>query len=191
MRNSSLRTECGSMDMKKYEFTALTSKNDAIMGMSFVTIFGFSILLFQLGMFYSGLDKTLKSHPVLLLLFIFALLAIANILFQKIKETLVKHYRVELDGTKIKIFENGNEMVQGQISDCHTKDNSRMSVKSLRADFYIDDEKISFRVRPKAYKTIQGSTSGNLFGTGSLLDIEELAFLCEEIKAVVGKWRVE
>lgn len=177
--------------MKKYEFTALTSKNDAIMGMSFVTIFGFSILLFQLGMFYSGLDKTLKSHPVLLLLFIFALLAIANILFQKIKETLVKHYRVELDGTKIKIFENGNEMVQGQISDCHTKDNSRMSVKSLRADFYIDDEKISFRVRPKAYKTIQGSTSGNLFGTGSLLDIEELAFLCEEIKAVVGKWRVE
>ena len=173
--------------MKRYEFTAITSKNDAMMGLSLVAVFGFSMLLFQLGLFYSGLDKTLKSHPVLLLLFIFLLLAVANVLFQKIKEKLVKHYSVELEETKIKIFENGNEMVQGQISGCDTKDNSSMSVKSLRADFYVDDSKISFRVRPKTYKTIQGSTSGNLFGTGSLSDIEELASLCKDIKSVVGE----
>ncbi|MGP1563345.1 hypothetical protein [Filifactor alocis] len=173
--------------MKRYEFKAITSKNDVMMGLSLVAVFGFSILLIQLGLFYSGLDKTLKSHPVLLLLFIFLLLAVANVLFQKIKEKLVKHYSVELEETKIKIFENGNEMVQGQISGCYTKDNSSMSVKSLRADFYVDDSKISFRVRPKTYKTIQGSTSGNLFGTGSLSDIEELAPLCKDIKSVVGE----
>ena len=133
----------------------------------------------------------MKSHPVLLLLSIFLLLAVANVLFQKIKEKLVKHYSVELEETKIKIFENGNEMVQGQISGCDTKDHSSMSVKSLRADFYVDDSKISFRVRPKTYKTIQGSTSGNLFGTGSLSDIEELVSLCEEIKGVVGEGEEE
>ena len=187
MENGSYRTEYGRISMKRYEFTAITSKNDAMMGLSLVAVFGFSMLLFQLGLFYSGLDKTLKSHPVLLLLFIFLLLAVANVLFQKIKEKLVKHYSVELEETKIKIFENGNEMVQGQISGCDTKDNSSMSVKSLRADFYVDDSKISFRVRPKTYKTIQGSTSGNLFGTGSLSDIEELASLCKDIKSVVGE----
>ncbi len=191
MENGSNRTEYGRMSMKRYEFKAITSKNDVIMGLSCVTVFGFSMLLFQLGLFYSGLDKTLKSHPVLLLLFIFLLLAVANVLFQKIKEKLVKHYSVELEETKIKIFENGNEMVQGQISGCDTKDNSSMSVKSLRADFYVDDSKISFRVRPKTYKTIQGSTSGNLFGTGSLSDIEELVSLCEEIKGVVGEGEEE
>ncbi len=187
MENGSYRTEYGRISMKRYEFKAITSKNDVMMGLSLVAVFGFSILLIQLGLFYSGLDKTLKSHPVLLLLFIFLLLAVANVLFQKIKEKLVKHYSVELEETKIKIFENGNEMVQGQISGCYTKDNSSMSVKSLRADFYVDDSKISFRVRPKTYKTIQGSTSGNLFGTGSLSDIEELASLCKDIKSVVGE----
>lgn len=187
MENGSYRTEYGRISMKRYEFKAITSKNDVMMGLSLVAVFGFSILLIQLGLFYSGLDKTLKSHPVLLLLFIFLLLAVANVLFQKIKEKLVKHYSVELEETKIKIFENGNEMVQGQISGCYTKDNSSMSVKSLRADFYVDDSKISFRVRPKTYKTIQGSTSGNLFGTGSLSDIEELAPLCKDIKSVVGE----
>ena len=187
MENGSYRTEYGRISMKRYEFIAITSKNDVIMGLSCVTVFGFSMLLFQLGLFYSGLDKTLKSHPVLLLLFIFLLLAVANVLFQIIKEKLVKHYSVELEETKIKIFENGNEMVRGQISGCYTKDNSSMSVKSLRADFYVDDSKISFRVRPKTYKTIQGSTSGNLFGTGSLSDIEELASLCKDIKGVVGE----
>ncbi len=191
MENGSYRTEYGRISMKRYEFKAITSKNDVIMGLSCVTVFGFSMLLFQLGLFYSRLDKTLKSHPVLLLLFIFLLLAVANVLFQKIKEKLVKHYSVELEETKIKIFENGNEMVQGQISGCYTKDNSSMSVKSLRADFYVDDSKISFRVRPKTYKTIQGSTSGNLFGTGSLSDIEELASLCKDIKSVVGEGEEE
>lgn len=187
MENGSYRTEYGRISMKRYGFKAITSKNDVIMGLSCVTLFGFSMLLFQLGLFYSGLDKTLKSHPVLLLLFIFLLLAVANVLFQKIKEKLVKHYSVELEETKI----NGNEMVQGQISGCYTKDNSSMLVKSLRADFYVDDSKISFRVRPKTYKTIQGSTSGNLFGTGSLSDIEELASLCKDIKSVVGEGEEE
>ena len=173
--------------MKRYEFTAITSKNDAMMGLSLVAVFGFSILLIQLGLFYSGLDNILKARPVLLLLFIFLSLAVANVLFQKIKRKLLKHYIVELEETKIKIFENENKVIEGNVSCCYTKDNSGISAKSLRADFYIDDSKISFRARPNTYKTIQGSTSGNLFGTGNLSDVEELSSLCKEIKSVVGE----
>ena len=46
MENGSYRTEYGRISMKRYEFIAITSKNDVIMGLSCVTVFGFSMLLF-------------------------------------------------------------------------------------------------------------------------------------------------
>lgn len=53
--------------------------------------------------------------------------------------------------------------------------------KFVMLDIVTEDEKISFRARPREYKTLTGNTSFHPFGTSDSDDMEQLTILGREI----------
>ncbi|MGP1600314.1 MAG: hypothetical protein ACTTGQ_04535 [Dialister pneumosintes] len=110
--------------MKKYEFRAVRSgKQETIIGFAFSAIIMFPILAIQLGLFYTGLDKSIKSNQSSLfefgyVFFMFLIICASFFLVSKIQKKLVKNYVVELNVTNIKILENGKEIMSGSVSYC-------------------------------------------------------------------------
>lgn len=171
--------------MKKYEFTATTKNGDMIIGLSYSVVFGFIILLVQLGFFYSGLGKVLRKYPPLLILLVFLVLCVGNFLVKKIQKGVIKHYVVEFDEINIKIKENGKEIMFGEVSFCKVIVKDNKSTSSINIDIHTYDDKISFRARTKKYITITGKSSFNPFGTSDISDIKILLDLGNKIKCVL------
>ncbi len=175
--------------MKRYEFCAVrTGKQEVIIGFAYVAIIMFPILAMRLGLFYSGLDKTLKSKPAIFQFgFIFVVFVVVYIAFYLVRKTqisLVKKYAVELNETNIKIWENGQEIMTGSVIDC--KLTNKMSGKltvSISIIIYTDMGKISFKLRGKEWKRFASNvwSNPNPFGTSDIDDMETVLTLCRDI----------
>lgn len=177
--------EMGKDIMKRYEFKAGNARSDMIMGLSFPAVFGFPILGVQLALFYTGLDKFVKSHPLLLILGMFLALFSSYQLMKKIQKCLIKHYVVELDEAYIKIWESEEVILAGDVEFCKIKTHQSIVTSSLRVDIRTDVYSISFRSRENEYKSITGSSEWNLFGTGTRADKDTLLSLGRQIKCAI------
>lgn len=180
--------------MKRYEFCAVrTGKQEAIIGFAFAAILMFPILAIRLGLFYSGLDKTLKSKSFILQFgFIFVVMAVVYASFyfiRKTQESLVKNYTVELDSGNIRIWENGEEIITGSVVDCEII--NKMQSKPTTAvsiTLYTDADKITFRLRGKEWKRFTTTWSDpNPLGTSDKQDMETALTLFRDIKNIIGK----
>ena len=155
--------------MKTYRFTSGTSKSDMIMGLGIPAAIVIPMLITYLILFYSGVG-VFAEYKSLAFLVLLPGLFITYLLIKKMLKSIKKDYVVKLDGVNIEVFENGREVVSGQVSYCEIKE---------------AHDKISFRARPKEYKAITGFTSFNPFGTSSLTDMDNLLALGMEIESVV------
>ncbi len=178
--------------MKRYEFRAVTTgKQEAIIGFAFAAILIFPILTIQLGLFYSGLDKILKSNPSALLKigFVFVVMAIIYAIFyfiRKVQERLVKNYIVEIDVTNIRILENGKEIIVGSIADCKIINKIKETPSNcLTIIIYTGTDKITFKLRGKKWENIMGNSQSNPLGTSDIYDIETALTLGKDIKYIL------
>ena len=167
--------------MKTYKFTAGTSKSDMIMGLGLPAAIVIPMLITYLILFYSGVG-VFSGYKLLAFLAVLPGLFVTYLLIKKMLKSIIKNYVVKLDGVNIEVFENGKEVVSGQVLYCEIKE---AHDKLVRVDMYSDADKISFRARPKEYKAITGFTSFNPFGTSSLTDMDNLLALGMEIESVV------
>ena len=167
--------------MKTYRFTSGTSKSDMTMGLGIPAAIVIPMLITYLILFYSGVG-VFAEYKSLAFLVLLPGLFITYLLIKKMLKSIKKDYVVKLDGVNIEVFENGREVVSGQVSYCEIKE---AHDKLVRVDMYSDADKISFRARPKEYKAITGFTSFNPFGTSSLTDMDNLLALGMEIESVV------
>lgn len=177
--------------MKRYEFRAVrTGKQEVIIGLAFPAMIMLPILAIQLVLFYSGLDKVLKSNSSVLLRFgfIFFVIVIVYASFyfiRKLQESLIKNYIVELDATNIKILENGKEIISGSVSDCKVINKiNRNPTNVVFITIYTDVGKISFRLRGKNWRSITGNSEPNPVGTSNINDMETALALVKDIKAM-------
>ncbi len=177
--------------MQKYEFAALTAKSDMLMGLSYPAVFGILILAAQTGFFYSGFDKILKEHYLLTILIMFSILYTGRLLIKRIKKSLVKNYLVKLDGTDIKIWESGKEIMCGRVVFCRVKIEDTKISRSVTVEIHTDTDKISFRSRPEEYESVTGVVNCNPFGTGNRSDMETIFSLGERIKSVIEEQAAE
>lgn len=180
--------------MKRYEFCAVrTGKQEAIIGFAYAAILMFPILAIRLGLFYLGLDKTLKSKSFILQFgFIFIVMAVVYASFyfiRKTQESLVKNYTVELDSGNIRIWEKGQEIMTGSVIDCEIINKMKMKpTAGVSVTIYTDTDKICFRLRGKEWKRLASAWSDpNPFGTSDTHDMETALTLCRDIKVIIGK----
>lgn len=180
--------------MKRYEFCAVrTGKQEAIIGFAYAAILMFPILAIRLGLFYLGLDKTLKSKSFILQFgFIFIVMAVVYASFyfiRKTQESLVKNYTVELDSGNIRIWEKGQEIMTGSVIDCEIINKMKMKpTAGVSVTIYTDTDKICFRLRGKEWKRSASAWSDpNPFGTSDTHDMETALTLCRDIKVIIGK----
>lgn len=180
--------------MKNFEFRAVKSgKQEAMIGFAFAAMLMVPLLAIWLGLYYSGLDNILKSNPSALLKLGFALVVMAIIyasfyFIGRIQDKLVKKYTVVLNGTNIRIFENGKDILSGSVSACKivykTKGNSADSVSCI---IDTDTGKIAFRLRSREWKNIMGSSQPNPFGTSDIRDIETVLDLEKAIHDMIER----
>lgn len=178
--------------MKRYEFRAVTTgKQELIIGFAFAAILIFPILAIKLGLFYSGLDKILKSNPSALFKigFLFAVMAIVYVPFyfiRKLQERLAKNYIVEIDGTNIRIFEDEKEIIVGSISDCKIINKIRgIPANSVTITIYTGTDRITFKCRGEKWKSIMGNSQSNPLGTSDVSDMETALTLGKDIKDIL------
>ena len=164
-----------------------------MIGFAMPAILMFPILAIQLVLFYSGLDKKLKSHRYPLLEFVYVFFAFLIVyasfyLIRKTQEKLVKNYVVELNAASIRILENGKEIMAGSVSDCRIINNIKGSrTNHVSIILYTDTDKIAFRLRDKTMKNIMGSDQPNFFGTSDLNDMETALNLGKDIQEILEK----
>lgn len=180
--------------MKRYEFRAVrTGKQEEIIGFAYAAILMFPILAIRLGLFYSGLDKTLKSKPFIWQFgFLFVVMAAVYASFyfiRKTQESLVKSYTVELDAGNITIWENGEALVTGSVVDCEIINKMKSKpTTGVSITLYTDMDKIAFRLRGKEWKRFSTEWSDhNPFGTSDTQDRETALTLCKDMNDIIGK----
>ena len=181
--------------MKKYEFRAVRSgKQETIIGFAFSAIIMFPILAIQLGLFYTGLDKSIKSNQSSLfefgyVFFMFLIICASFFLVSKIQKKLVKNYVVELNVTNIKILENGKEIMSGSVSYCEIINKAKGNhINNVSIIIYTDTDKITVKLRSKKWNNIMGSFQLNPLGTSDAKDMKIALGLSKDIKEILEKY---
>lgn len=173
--------------MKTYQFTSGTSRGDMIMGLVFPAGLMLPVLITYFILFYSRLWNSLKDKPLLLSIMFLPGLFLAYLIINKNRNKCRKEFIVYLDELDIAVMEDGNEVMKGRVLFCHIK---VVENKSVMLDIETREEKISFRARPREYKTVTGNTSFNPFGTSDANDMEQLTGLGREINRRLEKENV-
>ncbi len=168
---------------ENFEFVAGTPKDDMIMGLCFPISIMFPALATYLIIFYSGMYASFKNSPLLFRVFVFVpALCLTYFLIKKIRKNAANKFIVNLDNLNIRIRKNEKEVISGKILSCKIKaSNDRL----VHIDIKTGEGNISFRARPKEYKTVTGNTSFNPFGTVTISDMETVSALGRKIKNTV------
>ena len=124
--------------MKTYKFTAGTAKSDMIMGLGLPAAIVIPQLITYLILFYSEAG-VFSGYKLLGFLAVLPGLFVTYLLIKKMLKSIIKNYVVKLDGVNIEVFENGREVVSGQVLYCEIKE---AHDKLVRVDMYSDADKI-------------------------------------------------
>ena len=171
--------------MKKFEFVAGTSKDDIVMGLCLPVSIMLPALTTYLIIFYSERYASFRSAPLLFRAFVFVpALYLTYFLIKKARKNAANKFVVNLDELSIRIWKNEKEVVSGKILSCKIKASND---KLVHVDIGTEEDNISFRARPKEYRTITGNTSFNPFGTGTVSDMETVLALGVKIKNTIEK----
>lgn len=170
--------------MKKYKFTAGTLRGDMIMGVVFPISFMLPALIIYLVIFYSRIWEYLRGNPLILLIMFLPGLILSYFIINKIRNKCSKRFIVYLDELDIAVTENENEIMRGKVIFCNL---TVVKDKAVMLDIAAGEGKISFRARPKEYKSITGNLSFNPFGTSNIEDMEQLMALGREISCGLGR----
>lgn len=171
--------------MQKYNFTASNAKGDMILGLGFLAAFMSPVLsIAPISVLVSKyLSHTVMEYPVKIIAIILGI-SLMYFFMKKILKVIKKNYVVELDKCNIRIYENGYEIILGELELCEIVSASDALV---RVDMNVDNKKISFRCRPEKYKTITGNLSFNPFGSSSPSDMKCLLDLGRTIQTNMKK----
>lgn len=173
--------------MKQYEFTAVTARNDAILGLSYPAVFGSLVLAAHTGAFYSRPALVSRTHALVSLALIFSAVAISWLIVKRIRKKLTKNYIVRIDGTRIEIREDGDALMNTEVTHCRLRDGSDRAAGSVRLDLRTADGRISFIARPREYRSAISPSSPNPFGTSTPFEIKNLLSLGREIEKTLSK----
>ena len=175
--------------MNKFEFVAVTSKDDMLIGLCLPAIVMLPILTAYLLIFYLNLNTSFKDFPLLLRSLVFiTLLYLMYFLINKLREYIANKFVVTLDNLYISILKNENEIMSGKLMSCKIKVSND---KLVHIDIKTEQDSISLRARPKEYKSITGNSSFNPFGTGTKSDMEDLLALGRKIQNAIEKQNKE
>ncbi|MBB6335540.1 hypothetical protein [Schaalia hyovaginalis] len=173
--------------MKQYEFKAVTAKSDAIMGLSYPAVFGSLVLAAHTGAFYSRPALASRTHALVSLALIFSAVAISWLIVKRIRKKLTKNYIVRIDGTRIEIREDGDALMNTEVTHCRLRDGSDRAAGSVRLDLRTADGRISFIARPREYRSAISLSSPNPFGTSTPFEVKNLLSLGREIEKTLSK----
>lgn len=173
--------------VKQYEFTAVTARSDAIIGLSYPAVFGSLALAAYTGAFYSRPALASRTHALLSLALIFSAVGISWLIVKRIRKKLIKGYIVRIDGTRIEIRENSDRLMNGEVFHCRMGDETDRAAGSVRLDLRTTDGRISFIARPQEYRSAINPSSLNPFGTSTSFEMENLISLGREMEKTLSK----
>ncbi len=164
--------------MNTYEFKAVTSKGEMIMGLCFPVSLIFPSLAIYLTLFYSGAYDFLRERPEFAWIAFLPGIYITYFLLKKTRKYAAKDFFVRLNGRNVSVWESGNEILAGDVLFCKIKaEHDRM----VQVEISTEEGSLSLKARPAEYKTITGSFSFNPFGVSSTSDMKQLAALGREL----------
>lgn len=173
--------------MERYTFSATTAKSDIYVGLLFPALILLPILAIQLIIFYLNLVNTVKSHPFLFVMVVFACVNSSFYLVKKMHARFVNDYIAILDENEITILCDDEEILSGTVVSCKFKDvESKFFAKAASLDIFTGDEKIQLRTRAREAQSLL-SPNWNPFATGSISDVDTLVSLgmrLEELQEV-------
>lgn len=130
-----------------------------------------------------------KTLPLLFKFFVFIpALYLRYFLIKKVRKNAANKFIVTLDNLSIRIRKNEKEVMSGKILSCKIK---VVNDKLVYLDIKTKEDSISFKARPKEYKTITGNTSLNPFGTGTISDMKTVLALGRQIKNTIKNTIIE
>lgn len=116
-------------------------------------MFGSLVLAAHTGAFYSRPALASRTHALVSLALIFSAVAISWLIVKRIRKKLTKNYIVRVDGTRIEIREDGDALMNTEVTHCRLRDGSDRAAGSVRLDLRTADGRISFIARPREYRS--------------------------------------
>lgn len=170
--------------MKKYEFRAGNARSDAFMGLSYPAAMMLPVIGMQLALYYFKLKAFFKAYPLFLILMLLLVFYLVSLLLKKLQGRLIKNYIAELDEKSIRLWMNGNEALSDEITFCNIKAANERLINIVIGTRH---NKISFRARPKKFKSLTGTWQWNCFGTSDSSDMESLLLMAGDINSALAQ----
>ena len=171
------------MKIDRFEFVAGTSKDDMFIGLCLPAIIVLPTFATYLIIFYLGIATSFKNSHILIRLFAFVpALYLMYFLIKKLRKYISNKFVVYWDNLNIRICKNEKEIISGKALYCNIKVSND---KLVHIDIKTEQGSISFRARPKEYKTLTGKLSFNPFGTATESEMKSLLALGRKIQNTI------